>query len=310
MDVIILGAGALGAYLGGRLQQSGQNVSFLVRQKRAQQLHEHGLKINSIKGDYHVQPLTIFEDVKDIEKVDLVVVAVKGYHLQGAIPQLRELVKKGAKVLPVLNGLEHIEILQKEFGAENVIGGLIFIIATLNEIGHVVHTSEQHHFLFGPLHDSQQEICLELHKLTSNANIGGYLSENILEELWNKYMFITAFSGITTAGNIPIGIVRQHKETLQVVKQILIEMKTLANAYHVPLTDQHVDKGMQQINMLSDEATSSMHQDRRKRLPLEVEHLQGGALRMAKKVGLQLSVIETLYGLIKPFENQSRGTRK
>lgn len=310
MDIVILGAGALGTYLGGRLQQSGQNVTYLVRHQRALQLQEHGLKINSVKGDYHIEPLHFVEDVAIIESVDLVVVAVKGYDLQGTIPHLRELVNKGAKILPILNGIEHIDILQKKFGSENIIGGLFFIIATLNEIGHVVHTSEQHHFLFGPLHESQKSICAELNELTTKANIGGYLADNILEELWNKYMFITAFSGITTAGNFPIGVVQQHQETLHVAKQVLEEMKKLANAYHVPLTDQHVNKAVQQIKGFTYEDTSSMHQDRRKKAQLEVEHLQGGALRMAEKVNIQLPVIETLYGLIKPFENQSENVKK
>lgn len=303
MNIVILGAGALGAYLGGRLQQSGQEVTFLVREKRAQQLKEHGLTIHSVKGDDTVEPLNVVVNVAEIEKADLVVVAVKGYHLQGTIPQLRELVAKGAKVLPILNGMEHIDILQKEFGEENVIGGLFFIIATLNERGHVVHSSDQHHFLFGALHPSQQSTCLQLKELTEQANLEARLSEDILGELWNKYMFITAFSGVTTAGNFPIGVVQQNEATLHIAKQVLKEMQSLANAYHVPLTDEQVTNAIKQINGFAYEATSSMHQDRRKQAVLEVEHLQGGALRLAEKVNVKLPVIETLYGLIKPFEN-------
>lgn len=303
MNIVILGAGALGAYLGGRLQQSGQNVTFLVREKRAQQLKEHGLTIQSVKGDYTVKQLNIAENIAQLDEVDLVVVSVKGYHLQGAIPQLRELVHKGAKVLPILNGIEHINILQKEFGKENVIGGLFFIIATLDERGHVVHTSDQHHFLFGPLHPSQQIICSKLKQLINGANLEARLSDHILGDLWNKYMFITAFSGVTTAGNYPIGVVQQHEATLLVAKQVLLEMQSLANAYDVPLTDEHVSNAIKQINGFAFEATSSMHQDRRKKAVLEVEHLQGGALRLAEKVNLKLPVIETLYGLMKPFEN-------
>src|SRR5690606_37038645 len=116
----------------------------------------------SIHGDYELSSYKIARNTEDIESVDLVILSVKGYHLKGTINQLKELVLKGAKVLPILNGYEHMPVLQKELGEENVIGGLSFIIATLNENGHVLQTSAQHKITFGPLHSSQQSFCERL----------------------------------------------------------------------------------------------------------------------------------------------------
>ncbi|WP_313888875.1 2-dehydropantoate 2-reductase [Peribacillus sp. TH24] len=303
LNIVIIGAGALGSYFGGRLQQAGQHVQYLVRKKRAQQLKENGLKITSPHGNYDFNELHIIEDVKKIEQVDLVILAVKGQHLQGTIPDLKLLVEKGAKILPLLNGIEHISILQDELSEAAVIGGSAFIIATLNEKGHVIHSNKNHDLIFGPLHPSQTKICDEFEQAVSSAIMGASRTENILIRMWIKYMFITAFSGVTTASNLPIGTIRRFPETNRLLEHVLIEMKKLANAYNVGITEQNVAQALENMADLPDESTSSMHQDLRKGQTLEVEHLQGGALRLAEKVNLKLPVIETLYGLIKPFEN-------
>lgn len=303
MNIVIIGAGALGSYFGGRLQQAGQHVQYLVRKNRAKQLKENGISITSPHGNYQFNDLHITENVNDIEKVDLVILAVKGQHLQGTLTDLKVLVEKGAKVLPLLNGLEHISILQDELGDEAVMGGSAFIIATLDEKGHVIHSNDNHDLIYGPLHPSQKKICDDFEQAVGSAIMEVSRTEKILIRMWIKYMFITAFSGVTTATNLPIGTIRRFQETNGLLEKVLVEMKELANAYDVGITVQNIAQALENMAGLPDESTSSMHQDRRKGQILEVEHLQGGALRLADKVGLELPVIGTLYALIKPFEN-------
>ncbi len=303
MNIVIIGAGALGSYFGGRLQQAGQDVQYLVRKNRAKQLKENGISITSPHGNYQFNDLHITENVSDIEKVDLVILAVKGQHLQGTLTDLKVLVEKGAKVLPLLNGLEHVSILQDELGDEAVLGGSAFIIATLDEKGHVIHSNDNHDLIYGPLHPSQKKICDEFEQAAGSAIMKVSRTENILIRMWIKYMFITAFSGVTTASNLPIGTIRRFPETNGLLEKVLVEMKELANAYDVGITVENIAQALENMAGLPEESTSSMHQDRRKGLTLEVEHLQGGALRLADKVGLKLPVIGTLYALIKPFEN-------
>ncbi|MGR9047234.1 ketopantoate reductase family protein [Halobacillus faecis] len=302
MKIVVLGAGALGAYFGARWQEAGHEVINLVREGRAEQIERNGLKLHSEMGDYEVPDPVIARSPEEIENPDLVFLAVKGYHLHGTLEWLKALVNKGAKVYPVLNGMEHISILQKELGEEAVIGGLSYIIATLDEGGHVVHTSPFHDLVFGPLHTSQQAICEELALACNQANLNGTLSTNILEDMWKKYMFITAFSGITTAVNQPIGVVRSYPQTFRIAERILTEMKELANAHHIDLTDEQVQQAFERLRGFDHEMTSSMHQDRRKGLPLEVEHLHGGALRLGSEVGLSMPYIETIHAMIKPYE--------
>lgn len=202
-----------------------------------------------------------------------------------------------------MNGLEHISILQEELGDEAVMGGSAFIIATLDEKGHVIHSNDNHDLIYGPLHPSQKKICDEFEQAVGTAIMEVSRTENILIRMWIKYMFITAFSGVTTASNLPIGTIRRFPETNGLLENVLVEMKELANAYDVGITRQNIAQALKNMAGLPDESTSSMHQDRRKGQTLEVEHLQGGALRLADKAGLKLPVIGALYALIKPFEN-------
>ncbi|SDM19430.1 ketopantoate reductase family protein [Sediminibacillus halophilus] len=301
MKIVVVGAGALGAYFGARWQEAGQDVTFLVRPKRADQLRKNGLRIKSREGDYQLERPVLVEDAGEIQQADLVLLAVKGYHLEGTMEPLQVLVDKGAKVLPVLNGIEHISILQKRLGKDAVLGGLSFIISTLDEQGGVEHTSPFHDLVFGPLNPEQEEICREIAAASETANFSARWSEDIETDMWKKYMFITSFSGITTAADLPIGSIKKHPETFAVAKAMLEEMKQLANKKQVDLTDDHVEQATQQLNGLDDAATSSMHQDRRKGISLEVEHLHGGALRLAAKEQIELPTIRAIYGLIKPF---------
>ncbi|UOQ43859.1 ketopantoate reductase family protein [Halobacillus salinarum] len=303
MKIVVLGAGALGAYFGTRWSEAGHEVVNLVREGRAEQLRQHGMKLHSEMGDYEMPGTPVIAESPDeIEEADLVFLAVKGYHLFGTLEWLKALVDKGAKVFPVLNGMEHINILQEELGEEAVLGGLSYIIATLDDKGHVVHTSTFHDLVFGPLHPSQQQICEELAFICKQANMNAKLSTDILEEMWKKYMFITAFSGITAAVNQPIGKIRTYPQTFLIAKRMLEEMKELANGHQISLTDEHVETAFKRLQNLNEEATSSMHQDRRKGLPLEVEHLHGGALRLGKEVHLQMPYTQTIHAMIKPYE--------
>ncbi|MDL4839284.1 ketopantoate reductase family protein [Aquibacillus rhizosphaerae] len=303
MKIVVLGAGALGAYFGARWQQSNQDVTFLVRPKRAEQLRQNGIIIHSIEGDYAIKQPQVVTDTSEIEACDLVLLAIKGYHLSGVLDDLENLVAKGAKVLPILNGIEHFSLLQSKLGNEAVLGGLSFIISTLNQEGDVVHSSPFHDLLVGALHPSQVELCEQIEFLSHNANMNVINSPNIQTHLWKKYMFITAFSGITTATNLAIGSIRDQPATFRIAENLVKDMRKLANANDIALNDKHVSKAIENMQKLGDEATSSMHQDRRRQQGLEVEHLHGGALRLAKEKNIDLPFVETIYGIIKPFEN-------
>lgn len=303
MKITVVGAGAVGGYFGGRMQQAGFDVTFLVRQKRADQLKQTGLVIHSPLGDAQLAA-NVETDPTAIAECDLVLLGVKNYHLPSVMESIKPLAAKGAKILPLLNGVEHFSLLETQFGREAILGGLCQIIATLNEEGHILHTSQMHSLSFGPLIEEQQDFCREFYDRASLANMQLNLSKHVLTEIWGKYAFITAFSGVTTASRLTIDQVIAMDATREVYRAVLAEMYELAKANGVHLPEAFVEATVERMKTLEAGSTSSMHQDFRKGLPLEVESLQGAAVRLASQAGVQVPTVKTLYGLIKPYENQ------
>lgn len=304
MKILVFGAGALGVYFGGRLLEAGQDVSFFVREKRAEQLKTEGLKINSPEGDFGSENVSIYTSPEQVRQADLLILAVKGYHLDSVIPQVQTVVHQtGAFVLPLLNGMEHLERLQQALGEEKVLGGLATIVATLNNEGHVEHTNATSTLKYGALHSAQTKICAQLEEIHGQLKSTFIKEENILKQMWIKYTFITALSGITSAMQLPSGYIASNPATLNVAKKVVLEMSLLAGKEGIPLTDDEVGRIVKMLLEFKKEATSSMHQDLRKGLPIEIEHLQGGALRYAEKHQVPIPVIETIYGILKPYEN-------
>ncbi|RUL54664.1 2-dehydropantoate 2-reductase [Lysinibacillus antri] len=304
MNILVHGAGALGSYFGGRILEAGHNVSFFVRERRAAQMKKEGLKIMSPEGNFEHNDVKVYTSPEQIEKIDLIILAVKGYHLDQAIPQVQAIAQHtGAFVLPLLNGMEHLERLQEAVGKEKVLGGFASIIATLNEQGHVVHSSGSSAVKFGALHAEQLEICNQLDEIHTHVNTNILREENILKHMWKKYILITAFSGITSAMQLPAGYIASSEASFNVARNVIYEMSMLAKLEGIQLSDQEIEREASRLKAFKPDATSSMHQDMRKGLPLEVEHLHGGAMRFAAKHNVSVSVIETLYGVLKPYEN-------
>jgi len=302
MKITVLGAGAVGGYFGGRMLEAGLDVTFLVRENRAIQLRETGLEIQSSQGNAHIRNLKLVVSACEIDACDIVIVAVKNYHLNQAIEQIRCLVDKGANVLPLLNGVEHIEILQQAFGEKVVMGGLCQIISTLDRDGRILHNGSLHDMQIGALHPDQESLGRKLFDALQDANLRCLYKENITLEMWLKYAFITAFSAITTAARLKIHDVLATPATQAVFVQVLNEMQKLAKANQVPIPDNFAETTVHRMQLMPKGATSSMHQDLSKGLPLEVESLQGGALRLASRLGVEIPTIQILYGLIKPYE--------
>lgn len=304
MNILVFGAGALGGYFGGRLLEVGQNVSFFVREKRAEQLAKEGVKISSPEGDFESKDFSIYTSPEQVKNADLIILTVKGYHLDSVIPQIQTIVAQtGAFVLPLLNGMEHIERLQQAIGEEKVMGGLATIVATLNKDGHVEHTNPTSLLKYGALHSEQTQICQQLEELHGKLKSTFTKEEDIRKHLWLKYAFIAALSGITSAMQLPTGYITNTPATLEIAKRVIHEMSMVAEKEGTPLTDEEVEGVVNMLLGFKKEATSSMHQDLRKGLPIELEHLHGGALRLAEKHDVAIPVIETLYGILKPYEH-------
>lgn len=300
MNILVVGAGGVGGYFGGRLIEKGEDVTFFVRPNRKKQLEETGLVIRSIHGDFKTNP-KIVTKASAKQSFDLIILSTKAYHLQEAIEDMKPFVGNETTILPLLNGMKHIAVLKDVFGEEKVLGGLCFIETTLNKNGEIVQTSQDHHLKFGELNGKQTSQIEKITEAFSNTKAEMKASQNILKAMWQKYMFISAFSGVTSLFQAPIGPIRETEYGLELIEDVLYEIDAIMKKEGAPLDDQIVAKQMKTIHKMEYEMKSSMQRDMEKKSLVEADHLQGYLLTLAEKHDLHAPILKMIYTNLKLY---------
>ncbi|MCF6093049.1 ketopantoate reductase family protein [Microaerobacter geothermalis] len=306
MNILILGAGAVGGYFGGRLLQSGADVTFLVRKKREEQLRGNGLVIKSVHGDFSTSVKTLTAGQGAGRSFDLIILSTKAYHFDNAIRDVEPYVSSHTMLLPLLNGYSHIETLQDRFGKEKVLGGLCFIESTLNEEGEIIHTSQRHDVVFGELNREITPRVKQVESIMDQANFTSKLSGDIVTEMWNKYIFITALSGMTTLFNSSMGPILESPYGKELYLQLLNELSQVALSHGVCLDEKVVDHNFNAAASMGFHMKSSMLRDMEKKMQVEAEHLQGEFLRLASRYKLNTPILKVAYNNLKVYEVKLR----
>ncbi|MGE7215283.1 ketopantoate reductase family protein [Priestia koreensis] len=305
MRILVVGAGGIGGYFGGRLQENGHDVTFLVRKKRRAQLEKTGLVIESYHGDAHLIP-TLLVSGEEAEPFDIVMLSTKAYHLAQAIEDIKPYISENTYIWPLLNGFQHLDVLKEAFGGEKVLGGLCFIETTLNAEGHIIQTSPSHNALFGALHDDQVHIVREMASAFTSTKASFLYKENILQEIWHKYLFITVLSGVTTLMRAPVGPILEVEGGDTLTRQLFQEVEGVMKAIEAPLAAEIIDTQMKTMKSMTYEMKSSMQRDMEKGYSTEVEHLQGYLLTIAKKKKQHTPLLEAVYHNVKTYELMNR----
>ncbi|MGE5455072.1 MAG: ketopantoate reductase family protein [Methylocystaceae bacterium] len=304
MRILVAGAGAVGGYFGGRLVEKGEDVTFLLRPARKQQLETNGLIIKSEHGDYHSPIKTIGRD-DSCEAFDLIIIAAKAYQLKDLMDDLEGMVGPQSKILPLLNGYAHYELMQQRWGQDKVLGGLCFIESTLGSDGEIRQTSPQHRITFGALTaNGEREQAIANH--LRGANFDLVLSDNVLQEIWMKYTYITCLAGITSLMRSPLGAIRENEWGWQVYQRLATEVTTIAVAAGFPV-DETTKQQLLQLALNNHAGLkSSMQRDMEKGLAVEADHLPGYLLQLAVRQGsdpiADYPVLSTVYANLKIYE--------
>lgn len=237
MNILVLGAGAIGGYFGGRLVQAGANVRFLVRERRQQQLAERGLVVRSPLGDFRlsVQALTTGQ----LEgTADLVLLTCKAYDLEAAIDAIAPAMGPDSLVVPLLNGVAHIDRLQAAFGAARVAGGSCGIPATLSPEGEVRQLAPLHRIVFGTLPGSAASATARLqtlHGLFRATPVDVELADDMLLALWEKFVGLTTLATMTCLMRAAVGDILAADEGAALMQETYVACEAVARAAgHVP----------------------------------------------------------------------------
>jgi len=276
MKILVVGAGAVGGYFGARLAEKGEDVTFLVRERRLQELKTSGLEINSLHGDIHLTPRLI--EAGADETFDVIILSTKAYHLEQVLHDIAPFVSEHTYILPLLNGMAHLKQLVDRFGEQRVLGGLCFIESTLDAQGRILQTSPSHHLLFGPLPGTRTDRLEELKQhLTGTAAPINY-SDTITRDMWNKYLFITTFSGVTSLFRSSIGPIRSQEEGTAMIHRLATEAKAAMERQGAVFSDGIEQIQQQQIAQMADTMKSSLLRDMEKGSEVESAHLFGTLL--------------------------------
>jgi 2-dehydropantoate 2-reductase len=205
MRILVVGAGAIGGYFGARLAAVGRDVTFLVRPKRADQLASGGLFVRSPKGDVKIAAPKVVTEATLRGPYDLVFLSCKSFDLEGAMSSFAPAVGPETAILPMLNGLGHIDALRKRFGPGAVLGGQCQISTTLDAEGRVIHLNDQHTMSYGELDGSRSGRIEAVSGDFSGANFDSHLSLTVLQDMWEKWTFIATMAGITCLMRAALG---------------------------------------------------------------------------------------------------------
>ncbi|EPY7703152.1 MULTISPECIES: 2-dehydropantoate 2-reductase [Bacillus cereus group] len=304
MRILVLGAGGVGGFFGGRLVEKGEDVTFLVRSKRKKQLEERGLVIRSVNGDFSFQPKLITKE-DQTAPFDVILFSTKAYHLNEAIQDLKPFVGENTVIIPLLNGIAHVSLLQKEFGEEKVIGGLCFIETTLNDQGEIVQTSAANRLMFGEMKSQDSERIKHISKAFAGTKSSFILSENITQDMWHKYLFITVMSGVTTLMRAPIGPIRESEGGRDFIQNLFEECMEIMRCVGAPIKDNIVQEHMKIIDKISYNMKSSMQRDMEKGSSIEAKHLQGYLLDVAEQFSIEAPLLGAVYQNLKVYEEMT-----
>lgn len=310
MRFLIVGAGAVGGYFGGRLLQKGEDVTFLVRANRRKQLLEKGLVIRSLHGDFQGAAKTVSADEAGkppMHPYDVILLALKAYHLPAVLTELDPFIGEKTVMLPLMNGYQHFPQLRQRFSANNVLGGLCFLESTLQADGTVVQSSPRHDIMLGEWSGERSARVENIFDHLNGAGFNVTLSDNIVRDIWLKYMFIAAMSGITCLMNSPIGPIMQESGGKSVYTRLISEITEIALASRAPIPPDAAERTLKTTEALKAEMKSSMQRDMEKGFPTETDHLHGALLTLARENAIaadQVPVLQTVYSRIKIYENQ------
>lgn len=288
MKILMLGAGGIGGYFGARLIEAGADVSFLVREKRQQLIAGTGLQIETPRGNFSVQPRTVTADTVKPE-YDLIVLAPKAYDLDDALASLAGADSRGV-LLPLLNGLDHLRVLDARYGRARVLGGVAHIAATLTPTGAVKQLSELHRLTAGPRDAAHAALARDFITLCGRAAFDSAYSEDIEQVLWNKWVFLATLAGMTTVCQGSVGEILATPDGEALTRQMYAECCAAAQAEGHAISAGEQDKALAMLTQKGSAFTASMLRDLQGGQRTEHEHILGDMARRGQRAGLPMDL--------------------
>ncbi len=301
MRILILGAGGIGGYYGARIHQAGGDVTFLVRPPRAAQLRREGLKVVSAFGDLQIAPKVVTRDELH-EPFDVIILSCKAYDLDSAIESIAPAVGENSTIIPLLNGILHLDTLFARFGKARVLGGVAIISVMLGAAGEIRHMNKMHRFVTGAMDGQQSKWLQPLAQLCAGAKFEFLLSENIEQAMWDKIVFLSALAGATCSMRASIGTILETVAGEAFISGLLGECCAIAKACGHPVAAAQVAAYRGMLSEKGSALMASMLRDVEKGGPTEADHILGDLVARAKADGVAAPLLQLAYSHLQAYD--------
>jgi len=307
MRIAVFGAGGVGGYFGGRLAQAGEDVVFIARGDHLKAMLTHGLRVDSVKGDFMLKPVKATDDPVQAGIVDVILVGVKAWQVTNAAEAMRQMVGPETFVLPLQNGLEAPTQLAAVLGDQHVLGGLCGLSTFIVGPGHIRHAGAEPFVRFGELDNRPSDRAKRLQKVFERAGVIAKIPQDIQVALWMKFLFITAWGGVGAVTRTPLGVWRSLPETRQMAESALQEITIVAQARDITLPENAMPMTMNSYDSLPPDITSSMQRDIAEGRPSELDAQIGAVVRFGKDADVATPLHRLIYNSLLPMELRARG---
>jgi 2-dehydropantoate 2-reductase len=304
MRVLVVGAGAIGGYFGGRMLQAGQDVTFLVRPRRAAELAGAGLVIKSPNGDVTLKNPPALQADKLDEKFDVVLLSCKAFDLDDAIKSFAPAVGPQTSIIPLLNGMLHLDVLDQKFGRERVLGGLCAIAVTLNERREVVQLAPMQSLTFGERDGKMSGRVRAIAEVFASGKFGAVASEHIIQEMWEKWIFLATLAASTSLMRTSLGNILAAPGGKDFVLGVLDECIGIATAEGYGPRAPFLERSRNTLTDEGSQLTASMFRDIKAGAPVEADHVIGDLIARGDGAKVPVPRLRTAYTHLKAYEKQ------
>ena len=303
MKILVLGAGATGGYFGGRMAASGADVTFLVRPARAEKLSRDGLIIESPFGNLKTAVKTVTRETLT-GAYDVVLLSCKSYDLASSIEDIRPAIGKSTQVLPLLNGIKHLDDLDAAFSRDHVLGGLCHLSVTLSPDGVVQHLNKLHLLTFGPRVSGQIKLCRDLVPVMERSGFAPKLSPNVIVDMWGKWVLLATLAGLTCLMRASVGEIIGTRDGHYLTLVFIDECAEIALLNGYPLPDAQLKHIGDLLTDPSSQVVASMRRDMQRGAQIEGDHIIGDMLARGEAKGIQPLMLRIAYANAEAYQNR------
>ena len=305
MNIVVIGAGGVGGYFGGKLAKAGFDVTFIARGKHLEAIKEKGLQVKSILGDFIVHTKAT-DNINEIKNPDLVILGVKSWQVLEVAKQLKSVIIPRTMVLPLQNGADNADTLLSVLPKENVLAGLSKIVSKVESPGVINHFAFEPEIIFAEYNNEDTIRIKEVKAVFDKAGFKNTLSKDIQLDIWRKFLFITMVSGIGAITRVIYKYLQQSDEIKEIIWKTGEEVVSVANAKGIPLKKQDIEFSMQAFINSVPNTTASMQRDMMEGKPSELENFNGYIVNQGKLLGIETPTNAFIYYCLLPQEMKAR----